>query len=240
MTGAKTRTPRNTLNPELIVRTALDLMETKGFDAFSLRGVAAELGVGPMALYTYFRNKDDLYDAVRNHLMALVPAVPEGEVWPDQVRAVCRNLRRLMLEHPCLAQLLGSRPLSGHETARVAEGLLGVLRSAGFDKETAARTHTTLFTYVLGATSWEIQMAAERRDPEAWRRLRTTMESLSSAEFPTVVELAPELAITTGGDEQFDYGLDLLLAGLEAAAGSPGAAEIGRPAAVRTPASRSR
>jgi hypothetical protein len=106
--------------------------------------------------------------------------------------------------------------LSGQETARVAEGLLGVLRSAGFDKEMAARTHTTLFTYVLGSTSWEIQMAAERRDPEAWRRLRTTMESLSATEFPTVVDLAPELARTTGGDDQFNYGLDLLIAGLEA------------------------
>ncbi len=59
-------------------------------------------------------------------------------------------------------------------------------------------------------------MAAERRDPEAWRRLRTSMESLSARDFPSVVELAPELARTTGGDEQFDYGLDLLLAGLQA------------------------
>jgi AcrR family transcriptional regulator len=215
MSVTKSRTPRNTLSPELIVRAALELMEAKGTDAFSLRGLAAELGVGPMALYTYFRNKDDLYDAVRDHLMALVPPVPADVDWTDQVRAVCRGLRALMLQHPCLAQLLGSRPLSGHETARVAEGLLGVLRSAGFEAEAAARTHTTLFTYVLGATSWEIQMAAERRDPEAWRRLRTTMESLSSHEFPTVVELAPELARTTGGDEQFDYGLDLLLAGLQ-------------------------
>jgi AcrR family transcriptional regulator len=209
------RTPRNTLNPELIVRTALELMESDGTSAFSLRGVAASLGVGPMAIYTYFRNKDDLYDAVRNHLMGLLPPVPADVPWQDQVRAVCRCLRSLMLQHPCLAQLLAGRPLSGQETARVAEGLLGVLRSAGFDKETAARTHTTLFTYVLGSTSWEIQMAAERRDPEAWRRLRTTMESLSATEFPTVVNLAPELARTTGGDDQFNYGLDLLIAGLE-------------------------
>jgi AcrR family transcriptional regulator len=219
MPASRARTPRNTLSPELIVRTALDLMESDGTSGFSLRAVAAELGVGPMALYTHFRNKDDLYDAVRNHLMGLLPPVPVGVPWQDQVRAVCRGLRSLMLQHPCLAQLLASRPLSGHETARVAEGLLGVLRSAGFAKETAARTHTTLFTYVLGATSWEIQMAAERRDPEAWRRLRMTMESLSATEFPTVVELAPELARTTGGDEQFNYGLDLLIAGLEPQAG---------------------
>ncbi|MFI5707726.1 TetR/AcrR family transcriptional regulator [Kribbella sp. NPDC051620] len=216
MSDTKPRTPRNTLNPDLIVRTALDLMEAKGLHAFSLRGVAGELGVGPMALYTYFRNKDDLYDAIRDHLMALVPDVPPDLPWPDQVRFVCRGLRALMLQHPCLAQLLASRPLSGKETARVAEGLLGVLRAAGLEPEAAARTHTTLFTYVLGATTWEIQMAAERLDPDAWRRLRTSMESLSAHEFPTVVELAPELARTSGGDEQFDYGLDLLLAGLEA------------------------
>jgi AcrR family transcriptional regulator len=215
MPASRARTPRNTLSPELIVRTALALMESDGTSAFSLRGLAAELGVGPMALYTYFRNKDDLYDAVRNHLMGLLPPVPDEVPWQDQVRAVCRSLRSLMLQHPCLAQLLAGRPLSGQETARVAEGLLGVLRRAGFDKETAARTHTTLFTYVLGSTSWEIQMAAERRDPEAWRRLRTTMESLSATEFPTVVDLAPELARTTGGDDQFDYGLNLLIAGLE-------------------------
>jgi AcrR family transcriptional regulator len=218
MATTKARTPRNTLSQELIMRTALDLMETKGLDSFSLRGLAAELGVGPMALYTYFRNKDDLYDAVRDHLMALVPDVPREAPWQDQVRAACGGLRRLMLEHPCLGQLLASRPLSGHETARAAEGLLAVLRAAGFDKETAARTHTALFTYVLGATTWEIQMAAERRDPEAWRRLRARMESLSATEFPTVVDLAPELTRTTGGDKQFDYGLELLLAGLEARA----------------------
>jgi AcrR family transcriptional regulator len=212
--GKRTRTPRNTLSQELIVRTALDLMEASGTDGFSLRALAAELGVGPMALYTHFRSKDDLYDAVRDHLLTSVPPAPADQPWQDQIRAVCRGLRRLMLQHPCLAQLLGGRPLSGHETARLAEYLLGVLRSAGFDAETAARAHTALFTYVLGATSWEIQLAAERHDPEGSRRLRATMESLSSTEFPTVVELAPELSRTSRGDDQFDYGLDLLLAGL--------------------------
>jgi len=209
------RTPRNTLSPELIVAAALELMEAKGADAFSLRGLAAELGVGPMAIYTYFRNKDELYDAVRNHLLAVDPTEPGDGPWPDQVRAVCRGLRNQILGHPCLAQLLASRPLSGHETARLAEGLLTVLRSAGFDAESAARSHTSLFTYVLGTTSWEIQMAAERSDPERRRRLRATMESLSPADYPTVVELAPELSRTTGGDEQFDYGLNLLVTGLE-------------------------
>lgn len=209
------RTPRNTLSTELVVSTALRLMEDGGPDACSIRGVAKELGVGPMALYTYFRSKDDLFDAVRNHLLAELPAPPEDEPWPDQVRAVCRELRLLMLQHPALTRLLAARPLSGHETAAAAERLLKVLRDAGFEPDTAARTHTTLFTFVLGATTWEIQLAAEKQDPDRNRRLRATMESLSAADYPTVVELARELAATSGGDDQFDHGLDLLLSGLE-------------------------
>jgi AcrR family transcriptional regulator len=211
-----TRTPRNTLSTELVVSTALRLMETGGAEACTIRGVAKELGVGPMALYTYFRSKDDLFDAVRNHLLAELPAPPSEGSWQDQVRALCRNLRRLMLQHPALAQLLAARPLSGHETAAAAEGLLSVLRAAGFGPAAAARGHTTLFTSVLGATSWEIQLAAEKQDPDRYRRLRATMESLSAAEYPTVVELARELAATASGDEQFDFGLDLLITGLEA------------------------
>jgi AcrR family transcriptional regulator len=211
-----TRTPRNTLSTELVVTAALRVMETGGPDACSIRGVAKELGVGPMALYTYFRGKDDLLDAVRNHLLAELPAPAAEGSWQDQVRTVCRSLRRLMLRHPALAQLLAARPLSGHETAAAAEGLLRVLRSAGFEPQTAARSHTTLFTFVLGATTWEIQLTAEKQDPDRNRRLRATMESLSAAEYPTVVELARELAATAGGDEQFDHGLDLLITGLEA------------------------
>ncbi|WP_328994453.1 TetR/AcrR family transcriptional regulator [Kribbella sp. NBC_01245] len=210
------RTPRNTLNPELIVEAALGLMEAKGTNAFSLRGVAGELGVGPMAIYTYFRNKDELYDAVRDHLLATGAPTPGEGSWQDQVRSICGGLRALMLQHPCLVQLLGGRPLSGQETAGLAESHLKVLRSAGFEAEDAARAHTALFTYVLGATSWEIQLRAERQDPEGRRRLRATMESLSSTDYPTVVELAPELSLTTGGTEQFDFGLDLLLEGLAA------------------------
>jgi AcrR family transcriptional regulator len=210
-----TRTPRNTLSRELVVTIALEVMEAGGVESFSIRGVAKELGVGPMALYTYFRSKDDLFDAVRNRLLGSLPAAPAGGPWQDRVRTVCRNLRTLMLAHPCLAHLLAARPLSGHETAATAEGLLRVLRDAGFDPQVAARTHTALFTFVLGATTWELQMAAERGDPERARRLRATMAGLSADDFPTVVELSRELAATTGGDAQFDYGLDLVIAGLE-------------------------
>ncbi|HEY3003899.1 MAG TPA: TetR/AcrR family transcriptional regulator [Kribbellaceae bacterium] len=219
VTTTSKRTPRNSLSPELIVTTALRVMESAGADECSVRAVAKELGTGPMALYTYFRSKDDLFDAVRDHLLAQLPPPAAGGTWQDQVRDLCRNLRLLMLRHPCLARLLAGRPLSGHETAATAEGLLRVLRGAGLDPQAAARCHTTLFTFVLGATTWELQMASEQRDPDRARRLRATMESLSAADYPTVVALARELSATTGGEAQFDHGLDLLITGIEALLG---------------------
>ncbi|MFB9902742.1 TetR/AcrR family transcriptional regulator C-terminal domain-containing protein [Allokutzneria oryzae] len=211
----RARAPRNTLNPELIVTTALALMEAQGLEAFSVRSLAKELGVGPMALYTYFRSKDELFDAVRDHLLGARRLSAARGPWQEQVRTIATGLRQLLLEHPCLLRILASRPLKGQETAAATETLVRALREAGFSKENAARAHTMLFTFVLGAALWESQMNAEKQDREGRRRLRATMESLSAADYPTVVDLADELSRTSGGDAQFDFGLNALIAGLE-------------------------
>ncbi|MCP3801475.1 TetR/AcrR family transcriptional regulator [Allokutzneria sp. A3M-2-11 16] len=215
MSDKRTRAPRNTLNPELIVTTALRLMAADGVEAFSLRALAKELGVGPMALYTYFRGKDELFDAVRDHLLGTRRLATAKGPWQQQIRSVATGLRELLLEYPCLLRILASRPLKGPETAAVTETLVRALREAGFSKENAARAYTMLFTFVLGAALWESQMNAEKQDPEGRRRLRATMASLSEVDYPTVVDLAGELAATSGGDAQFEFGLRALVAGLE-------------------------
>ncbi|WP_086819359.1 TetR/AcrR family transcriptional regulator [Allokutzneria sp. NRRL B-24872] len=219
MSDKRTRAPRNTLNPELIVTTALGLMKTEGVEAFSLRALAKELGVGPMALYTYFRGKDELIDAVRDHLFSTRKLSSAQGPWQQQLRSVATGLRELLLEHPCLLRILASRPLKGPETAAATETVVRALREAGFSKENAARAHTSLFTFVLGAALWESQMNAEKQDPEGRRRLRATMAAVSEVDYPTVVDLAGELAATSGGDAQFEFGLTALIMGLEPFAG---------------------
>ncbi|MFI5782829.1 TetR/AcrR family transcriptional regulator C-terminal domain-containing protein [Nocardia sp. NPDC051570] len=203
------RATRNSLSPAVIVTAALAVLDEEGIEAFTMRALATRLEVRPMAVYTYFRSKDELFDAVRDALLGLSLSPVEGS-WQDQVRAIARRVREQILQHPFLITLLLTRPLSGRETADSAEAILRVLSDAGFNRETAARAYITLLTHVLGAASWEIQMTAVYQDPDR----RSQLDTLPSSRYPTLTALAPELNLTNGGSAQFEFGLDLVLEGL--------------------------
>ncbi|MFC0435018.1 TetR/AcrR family transcriptional regulator [Kutzneria buriramensis] len=214
-TTARTRVPRNTLSAELIVTAALGLLDRTGIEQFSVRALAKELGVAPMTLYTYFRGKDELLDAVRDHALAAAALTTAYGGWQHQVRTICRRLRGQILEHPCLTSLLQQRPLAGHESAESAESLLRALVEAGFDVENAARAYTTLLGFVVGVTTLEVRLLEENRDPERREKVREIMSGLPADRYPTLVEHTAALRHTVGGDTQFEFGLDLVIAGME-------------------------
>ncbi|MBA8928788.1 AcrR family transcriptional regulator [Kutzneria viridogrisea] len=209
------RAPRNTLSRELVVDTALRMLDEGGIEAFGVRALAKELGVGPMTLYTYFRGKEELLDAVRGQLLDTASLTCLHGDWQHRVRTICQRLRQLILDHPCLIHLLSTRPPSGRDAADAAEALLRTLTEAGFDEETAARTYTMLLGHVLGVTSLEVQLAAEHEDPDRRRHIRDTMTGLDPKRHPALVAHTAALRRTAGGDAQFEFGLELIIAGLE-------------------------
>jgi AcrR family transcriptional regulator len=208
------RRARGALTRESIVATALRMMDTSGPEAVSIRSLAEELGVGAMTLYTYFRSKDELYDAVRDHALSLSPPPPADGPWEERVRAVMGGLHALLLDHPSLVRLLVARPLAGPEIARLTEAQLAALRDAGFDRATAASVHVTLVYHLLGSAIWETQRHSERSTATVAGSV--VVEALPAGEYPTVVDLADALARTSGGPAQFAFGLDLVLAALRA------------------------
>jgi AcrR family transcriptional regulator len=208
------RAPRKTVSHEVIVSTALRLMDSQGPDSVTIRSLAEELGVGAMTLYTYFRSKDELFDAVRNHVLGLFQPPPADGPWEDRVREILRGLHRLLIEHPSLIQLIARRPLAGHEPLEITEAHLRALCDAGFDGPTAAQVHIALIYYLLGSGMWEVQRITEAHDPEQRREFRAAVEALSPRQYPTVVELADALAHTASDPDQFAFGLDLLIAAL--------------------------
>lgn len=214
-TTARARVPRNTLSAERIVTAALDLLDQGGVEAFSVRSLAKGLGVAPMTLYTYFRGKDELLDAVRDHALGHAALTTAYGGWQHQVRTISRRLRGQILEHPCLTALLQQRPLAGPESAESAESLLRALVEAGFNEENAARAYTTLLGFVVGVTTLEVRLLEENRDPERREKVREIMSGLPSDRYPTLVAHTPALRQTVGGDTQFEFGLDLMIAGLE-------------------------
>lgn len=211
---SRTRAPRNTLSREVIVERALAVLDERGPDGLTMRGLAGELGVGPMALYTWFRGKDELLDAVRDQVLrGLADARAEGD-WADRLRAIGTNLYRLLVAHPTLIHLFATRPLAGHEAAEATEAQLAALRDAGFDRVTAARAHLTLLHHALGAATWEVQLNAGRDDADSNLRRQASLEAMSAERYPTIVDLAGELVADAVGEDQFASGLDLILDGL--------------------------
>lgn len=148
------RAPRNSLNREVIIESALRLLDGKGIDAFTMRALAADLGVGPMALYTYFAGKEELFEAARERLLARYrPPATEGTP-REQLRRACLAVHRLFAEHPAVIELLIGRPGPCEAAAAGIEHMLGLLRRCGLGPGDAARAQTALMQYTLGGARW--------------------------------------------------------------------------------------
>jgi AcrR family transcriptional regulator len=208
------RAPRHTLSHAAIVERAVAVLDEHGPEGLTMRSLAARLGVGPMALYTYFRSKDELLDAVRDHVLRGLADEPAGPAWDDRLREIGTALYRLLVAHPALIHLFATRPLAGHEAAEATEAQLRTLREAGFGRATAAHAHLALLHHALGAATWEVQLNSGRADPESRRRMQAGLESMPADRYPTVVDLAPELVLQAWGEQQFAFGLELILDGL--------------------------
>ncbi|MDQ4084801.1 MAG: TetR/AcrR family transcriptional regulator C-terminal domain-containing protein [Actinomycetota bacterium] len=209
------RAPRGSLSREAILDGAVSLLDERGPAALTMRSLAERLGVRPMALYTYFASKDQLLDAARDHILRDLDSRPAEGEWADRLRSVGLALYRLLVAHPALIHLFATRPLAGHEAAEAAEAHLRVLRDAGFDRATAARAHLTLLHHVLGSATWDVRLNVGR-DAESRRRRRAALRAMSGAHYPTLVDLAPELVDEAAGEQQFLFGLEVILDGLAA------------------------
>jgi AcrR family transcriptional regulator len=203
---------RSLLSPEQVATAALELLDREGFDALSMRRLAADLGVGTMTLYGYFRSKDELLDAVVDAAVAeREPFSFEGS-WQDQIRRLMRASHRNLGRHPGLVKVRADRPVLRPEALRFAETGTTILRRAGFGLEDAARGFRLLFTYVFGYASFSPDETADR----ARRDARAAIAALPPEQYPTLREASEELADAMAGEETFGFGLDRVIDGLEA------------------------
>lgn len=215
------RVPRNTLNPDRILDAALALLDRDGPEAFTMRALATELGVGTMAVYSHFRNKEEINDAVNERLLSEIelPA-PTGAATPfNQLIELCRSVYRLFSEHPAALPLLTSRPMRGDEALAVIDRQLALLLAAGLAPADAARAQVTIMQYTVGCALWTVRRRqTELGDCEGIgvrERIRGRLADLPSDSYPTLVCLVPELiAAQDSGMGQYEYGLKGLLRGL--------------------------
>ncbi|MBD8063406.1 TetR/AcrR family transcriptional regulator C-terminal domain-containing protein [Oceanitalea stevensii] len=210
---------REPLSLERVLVTALDIVDTEGVDALTMRGLARELGCTAMALYRYAESRDALLDCLVESVMSTMVCTPTTDDWAAELRCVAHNFRELAIAHPRMVPLLVTRPLATPlglrppGTLRPLEMLLGLLTSAGFSPADALHVYRAFFGLLYGHVLTELQeVVADPEESDAL--LRLGLHRLPPREFPHVRELANELA-TYDGVAELDKGLDMLLTGLQ-------------------------
>jgi AcrR family transcriptional regulator len=200
------------------VRAATDLIEREGADALSMRRVAAELGVAVMSLYNHVPSKAALLDAVAERILAgmVVPADPELH-WTERARSLVRSFRKVAYDYPRSVTVVLTRKVDAPSGMRPVEHALAVAAEAGFDGETSVRIMRALLAYAIGAQMREagaVKMLDYLRKDGPNRR-SPRLDFLDPAEFPHVVAFQQDL-LRHDPETDFEFGLDLLLAAVDA------------------------
>ncbi|TQS40636.1 TetR/AcrR family transcriptional regulator [Cryptosporangium phraense] len=206
------------LSRERIVECAIALADAEGLEAVTIRRLAQDQGVTPMALYWHFKDKELLLDGIAERLLSDVVLPPASdEPWPEQLRAVLSALLVVLDAHPAVANLVEMRVLLSDRGMEIAEHTLGILRGAGFGPEQAAQlSGHALQSIISMVTRKPGLMVGEdpARREELLREKKAAFAALSPERFPNVVASAD--AFTVCGDEPayFELGLDLFIAGV--------------------------
>src|SRR5438067_5604661 len=130
---------RARLSKQAVVERALALADSGGPDALTIRRLAGELGVTPMALYWHFRSKEELLVGLADRIWSEIRSdVDRGAPWPSQLRALMESLIEVLRAHPSASRLLVASEKQSEASRNVTEVTLAVLRDAGFDARHAA------------------------------------------------------------------------------------------------------
>lgn len=208
------------LNRDRVLRAGTDLADRVGLDALSMRNLAQELGVVPMALYKHVANKDELLDGMLDAVLASITPAAEspGAGWKAAVRDRILGARRALLRHRWAWRLIDSRTEPTPSMLAYLDSVIGLFLAGGF---TADQTHHivhALGTRMLGYTQ-DLFADSEPTPPEAQRAMAQAM----AGSYPHLATMAMAAAhdessiVGAGCDDQFEFefALDLLLDGFE-------------------------
>jgi TetR/AcrR family tetracycline transcriptional repressor len=219
MTPRAATTTKSDLSRAAIVGRALTVMDTDGPDAVTIRRIAQEFGVTPMALYWHVANKDELLAAMGDALLAdVVTPQPIGS-WSAQLRAVVEALVAGMSPHPAAAELVLPRILVTEPGLRITEFTLALLEDAGFSPEQAADLARmglqTAMMLVAQRPGAESQAAREERDALLAEK-RAHIQNLPADRYPHVRAAAVTLTDCDDEDAYYGFGIDLYIEGAQA------------------------
>ena len=200
------------LSRERVLRAAVALADQSGIESLTMRRLGQELGVEAMSLYNHVANKDDILDGIVDLVLSDIDVPPSGTDWKTAMRQRAISAHEVLLAHPWAAMLIMSRYNIGPGMTRYLDATLGRLREGGFSIEGALDAWNTLDSHLYGFTLQELNLPFEVE--EAQQVSADVLTSLRADEYPHVAEVITEV-MQSGREEHFEFGLDLILDGLE-------------------------
>ncbi|WP_412748859.1 TetR/AcrR family transcriptional regulator [Krasilnikovia sp. M28-CT-15] len=212
--------PRTPLSRDRVLRAAVARADESGIDALSMRKLAQELGVVPMALYKHVANKEELLDGMIDVVVAEIDPPAEDADWKTAIRRRILCARQVLLRHPWASRVIESRVTPTPAVLRYMDSMIGTFRRGGFSLDL---THHAM--HALGSRLWgfsqEVYNSPQsgRADPD----VQAVMLGEMRTRYPYVTELATavshdDASIVGGGcDDQFEFefALDILLDGFD-------------------------
>ena len=206
--------PRPILSLDRVLQAAIGLADQRGLESLSMRKLAQVLGVEAMSLYYYVAKKDDILDGILDLVVGEMETAADGTEWKAAVRRSAISAHHILETHPWACSLMMSPARLRPARMRYMESLLGRLRRAGFSAEQTDLAYHALDSHIIGSTLWEVgySVGLEAAGDMAAAFLR----SLPIHEYPWLAEHAKQhMAIAQAGSSSFEFGLDLILDGLE-------------------------
>jgi AcrR family transcriptional regulator len=218
MTTQQSRTERpSRLTRDRVLEAAMSLADEAGIDAVTMRRLGEELGVGPMALYRHVANKDDLVDAMVDVVFAEIGLPSPTPDWRASMRDRAIAVREALLRHRWATGMLESRVNPGPANLQHHDAVIGCLRAGGFDIAMAAHAYSLLDAYIYGFAATQKNLPFTRDDVA--EMAQSMLQPFAAGAYPHLTEMLTDHIMRPGYDyaDEFEYGLDLILDGLERA-----------------------
>ncbi|MCQ4214348.1 MULTISPECIES: TetR/AcrR family transcriptional regulator [Streptomyces] len=213
--------PRAALTPQRIAEVAVAVADAEGFAAVTMRRIATELGVAPMAAYRHVDGKEDLLALMVDRVSGELAIPDDVTGWREVLRAYAVRTRATTLAHPWMAQLPAPLFVLTPTRMAVAERQLAALDGLGLDADTMMAAFRAVASYVHGATQSEVALARFMAE-HGWGSGDETRKGLApqmnylldSGRYPIYRAYAYSATRKDDPTWEFEFGLDCVLDGV--------------------------
>ena len=202
------------LSPDRVLAAAIELADGEGIAALTMRRLAEELGSSAMSAYYHVANKDDLLGRMVDRVVEEMDLADDAVDWKAALKRTATSANEVLKRHPWATALLLSGPTVSPARLRYMDAMLGCLRRAGFSPEQTDLAYHALDSHIMGFTLWLVGISAglEKLGP-----VSNVFDLFDASALPYLAEHAQQhlRGRQPGEPSAFEFGLDLILEGLE-------------------------